>query len=88
MLWRNISINSEAEQDFERRKSRAFWERLMSKRKEKEKISKKNRDYYFLTITSMKNGNRPPSQINQINQLHHLICTPFSFAGSFYMIHS
>jgi len=36
----------------------------------------------------MKNGNRPPSQINQINQLHHLICTPFSFAGSFYMIHS
>jgi len=41
MLWRNISINSEAEQDFERRKSRAFWERLMSKRKEKEKISKK-----------------------------------------------
>jgi len=47
MLWRNISINSEAKQDFERRKSRAFWERLMSKRKEKEKISKKSRLLFF-----------------------------------------
>jgi len=47
MLWRNISINSEAEQDFERRKSRAFWERLMSKRKEKEKISKKKSRLLF-----------------------------------------
>jgi len=41
MLWRNISINSEAKQDFERRKSRAFWERLMSKEQKKEKNSKK-----------------------------------------------
>jgi len=48
MLWRNISINSEAEQDFERRKSRAFWERLMSKRKEKKKkFQKKSRFLFF-----------------------------------------
>jgi len=57
----------------------------MSKRKEKRKKFQKNRIYYFLTITSIKNGNRSPSQINQV---HNLICTPFSFAGSFYMIHS
>jgi len=85
MFWRNISINSETKQDFERRKSRAFWERLMSKKKRKKKKFQKNRNYYFLTITSIKNGNRSPSQINQV---HNLICTPFSFAGSFYMIHS
>jgi len=57
----------------------------MSKKKRKKKKFQKNRNYYFLTITSIKNGNRSPSQINQV---HNLICTPFSFAGSFYMIHS
>jgi len=71
MFWRNISINSEAKQDFERRKSKAFWERLMSKRKEKRKNFKKNRDFYFLTITSIEKW-KPSSKPNLIKLIRYI----------------
>jgi len=58
------------------------------KEKIKEKISKKSRLLFFNNYINRKMETVLQAKFNQINQLHHLIRTPFSFAGSFYMIHS